>query len=174
MMRRGPASVAGEGSRERMAAVRRPSRTRTSPARSVTVASGARLGPERSASLSGRNSPTSRETDDAASEVSRSISGFARTTRIPLLSPERRIGRKHRACVRRPDSGRLELSAPASDECVRGSYVLAKVERAIGCESEPAVRRVRRRSKSADETVFEPHSNEDTITQSGRSPKQKF
>ena len=90
MMRRGPASVAG-GSRERMAAVRRPSRMRTSPARSVTVASGARLGPERSASLSGRNSPTSRETDDAASEMSRSISGFARITQIPLLSPERRM-----------------------------------------------------------------------------------
>ena len=89
------ASFAGtRASLERMTAPRWPSRMRSSPARSVNMSSGTRLGPGRSASLSGKNSPTSRETDEAGKERSRSILGLARTTRIPFLSPERRIAAK--------------------------------------------------------------------------------
>ena len=93
--RRQSAPSAGTGaSLDRMTAARRPSRMRTSPARSVKMSSGARLGPGRSASLSGKNSPTSRETDKAGSEMSRSIPGLARTTRIPVLSSDRRTAAK--------------------------------------------------------------------------------
>ena len=119
--------------------------------------------------MSGRNSPTSRETDEAGEERSRSISGLARTTRIPVLSPERRIAaRILPAPAGQRDRGN-GLNCPLSlrDERVRGGDVLAEVERTIGRKIEPALCGVERTSKAADEAVFEAHRNENSVAQRG-------